>query len=263
MPALALTATLMPGPPLPGLVVDTPRAQAFGREIRQRAGDAELGAIAADLGRKSAALQDLLSGDPSGLGCTGLRQVLRWAFATRRRADRIVDALGPRRLAAAIAGLLDADAPLTERVDRFSCGWPKLPGGPAGRLAAELAGELLHFTAPDRYWLWARWTWDPGADSGAVALVTTGGPRSPSTTGLGAAYVQVGQGTAVVEATGKAAGFIPPGLGLFETDVFLAGVYAVHMSTVLRLRLSREFTRVVPPLPQLVRRLLGVNQLGG
>ena len=42
------------GRALPGPVVDTPRAQ-FRREIRQRAGDAELWAIAGELGLKAAA----------------------------------------------------------------------------------------------------------------------------------------------------------------------------------------------------------------
>ena len=43
-----------------------------------------------------------------------------------------------------------------------------------------------------------------------------------------------------------------------RTDVFLACVYAVYMYTVLRLRMTQEFNRIVPELPDLVRRLLGV-----
>ena len=38
----------------------------------------------------------------------------------------------------------------------------------------------------------------------------------------------------------------------------LACVYAVYMYTVLRLRMTQEFNRIVPELPDLVRRLLGV-----
>ena len=48
---------------------------------------------------------------------------------------------------------------------------------------------------------------------------------------------------------------------LFGADVFLASVYAVSMYTLLRMRMSREFNRVVPALPDLVRRLLGVYYL--
>jgi hypothetical protein len=68
---------------------------------------------------------------------------------------------------------------------------------------------------------------------------------------------------AFVEETGKAAGFTTVGPGLFGADVFLAAVYAVTMYTVLRMRMTREFNRVVPPLPDLVRRLLGVYHVGG
>jgi len=35
------------------------------------------------------------------------------------------------------------------------------------------------------------------------------------------------------------------------------------MYTILQMRMTREFNRVVPPLPQLVRRLLGVYHLEG
>jgi hypothetical protein len=33
-------------------------------------------------------------------------------------------------------------------------------------------GELLHFTYPDRYWLWTRWMWDPRTETGSLRLVT-------------------------------------------------------------------------------------------
>ena len=90
-----------------GPVVDTPSALEFQREIMDRTSEAELQGIAADLERKSSALRDLLSGEPSSWDRATLRQVLRWLFATPRRADSILDSIGPQRLAAAIAGLLD------------------------------------------------------------------------------------------------------------------------------------------------------------
>ena len=43
--------------------------------------------------------------------------------------------------------------------------------------------------------------------------------------------------------------------------MFLAAVYGVYMFTVLRMRMTQEFTRLVPPLPDLIRRLLGVYHL--
>ena len=102
-----------------GPVVDTPSALEFEREIMGRASEAELQGIAVDLGRKSEALQDLLSAGPSRLDGPALRQVLRWVFATRRKADQILGSVGAKPLAAAIAGLLDEAAPVAERIDRF------------------------------------------------------------------------------------------------------------------------------------------------
>ena len=67
---------------------------------------------------------------------------------------------------------------------------------------------------------------------------------------------------AFVNETGKQVGFTDLGTGaLFGVDVFLACVYSVYMYTVLRLRMTQEFNRIVPELPDLVRRLLGVHRL--
>lgn len=245
-----------------GPVVDTPSALEFEREILGRTTEAELQGIGADLGRKSEALRDLLCGGPSRLDEAALRQVLGWVFATRRQADQILGSVGAKPLAGAIGGLLAEGLPVAERIDRFDAA---LAGcgplaGPAGPLC-DLPGELLHFTSPDRYWLWTRWIWAPGARTGALALVTTDGADLSEGTTRGAVYLTVGRALAFVEETGKAAGFTAAAPSLFGTDIFLASVYAVTMYTVLRARLSREFNRVVPPLPDLVRRLLGVNHL--
>ena len=51
------------------------------------------------------------------------------------------------------------------------------------------------------------------------------------------------------------------GRGLFGTDVFLACVYAVYMYTVFRVKLSQEFNRILPELPELVQRVLGVQRV--
>ncbi len=238
-----------------GPVVDTPSAQEFQREIASRVSAGELAAIAADLDRKSRALRELLAPGAAPLDRAALRQVLRWVFATRRRADAILDAAGPEGLGAAIAALLDPAAPVTGRVDAFAAFAAGLPGG-----GFDLAGELLHFTDPGRYWLWTRWVWDPATETGALRLVTTDdidlAGASPGET-----YLTVGRATAFVDETGKAAGFTGAGPGLFGADVFLAAVYGVYLFTVLRMRMTQEFTRLVPPLPDLMRRLLGVRHL--
>ncbi|NKQ54388.1 hypothetical protein HFP15_15995 [Amycolatopsis sp. K13G38] len=240
---------------MPGPVVDTPSAQEFLREISEKMPMAELGTIAADVERKSRLLRDLLA-EPRALDRAGLRLVLRNVFATRRKADRILDEVTPERLAAAIDDLLHAKGGLVQRFDRFDAVLARFADP-----AFDLPGELLHFAFPDRYWLWTRWIWDPRVETGALRLVVTDDVDLDGGTSRGETYLSVGQAMAFVDETGKAAGFTAAGPGLFGTDVFLAAVYGVYLYTVLRMRMTQEFNRVVPPLPDLVRRLLGVYRL--
>ena len=238
-----------------GQVVDTPAANEFMREILERVSLDELSAVADDLARKSAAMRALVGDDPSGMDEADLRRLLRWSFSSRRKADRILATVEPAALAAAVGDLLDGTGSLSTRFARFDellVDWPEA--------AFDLPGELLHFVQPDRYWLWTRWMWDPEAETGSLRLVTmdevdlTGGSR-------GDTYLAVGRAVAFVEETGKAAGFTTMGQGLFGTDVFLASVYGVYMYTVLRMRMTQEFNKIVPPLGDLVRRLLGVHHM--
>lgn len=239
-----------------GAVVDTPSAREFEQEIASQVGTADLAAIAGDLDRKSRSLRELLAPGADQLDRAALRQVLRWVFATRRRADAILDEAGPERLGAAIAGLLDPAVPVTARFnqfDSFAAGLPA-PG-------YDLASELLHFTDPGRYWLWTRWLWDPVTATGALSLVTTDDIDLSEGASPGEMYLTVGRATAFLDETGKAVGFTGAGPGLLGADVFLAATYGVYMFTVLRMRMTQEFTRLVPPLPDLIRRLLGVYHL--
>ncbi len=241
-----------------GPVVDTPSAQEFQREILGRIAADELAAIAIDLERKSRAMRELLLPDPARLDRAALRHVLRLIFATRRKADQILDEVGPDRFGAAVASLLDGSEEPAVRFDRFDSVLASHRDS-----GFDLPAELLHFTYPDQYWLWTRWIWDPRTETGALGLVTTDDVDLTDGSSRGAVYLTVGQAMAFVDETGKAAGFTAAGPGLFGTDVFLAAVYGIYMYTVLRMRMTREFNRLVPPLPDLIRRLLGVYHLEG
>jgi len=236
--------------------VDTPSALEFQREISDRISAAELAAIGADLERKSRALHELLASGASRLDRAALRQVLRWIFAARRHADQILDAIGPQRLAQGIDQLLDHRDDPAQRVDRFDTLLADI-----GSPRFDLPGELLHFTFPDQYWLWTRWLWNPDTGTGALRLVTTDEVNLTDGASRGGIYLTVGRATAFVSETGQAAGFTTAAPGLLGTDVFLAAVYGVYMYTVLQMRMTREFNRLLPPLPDLVRRLLGVYHL--
>ncbi len=237
-----------------GQVVDTQSAEEFMRETLENVSRDELISVAALLDTKSAGFSSLLGspGRARTLSRADLRRVLRSVFATRRKADAILDGVGPEQFGAAVDDLIHGPGVVTERFAAFDAVMADFPDP-----GFDLPSELLHFTAPDRWWLWTRWMWDPRAGTGALPLVTVeefdfDAPNRAE------GYLRVGEAMAFVNETGKAVGFTDLGSGLFGADVFLACVYAVYMYTVLRLRMTQEFNRIVPELPDLVRRLLGV-----
>ncbi len=155
-----------------------------------------------------------------------------------------------------MAPALGGRAPVQERFQAFVDGLAPLPQ----HLAFDLGSECLHYTDPSAYWLWTRWIWDPHARTGALPLVTMHGFELDGAS-AGATYMRVGEATAFVHETGQAAGFTRIGRGDFGTDVYLACVYGVYVYTTVRIRMTQEFNRVIPPLPELCRRLLGVHRL--
>ena len=63
--------------------------------------------------------------------------------------------------------LLNGEAPTPVRVANFVQKVNALDT----RLALELASGLLHNTAPNDYWLWTRWLWDPTTGTGILPLL--------------------------------------------------------------------------------------------
>lgn len=240
---------------VPGASLDVLTAGEFLSEVLARVERPTLEQISRELEAKHRLFAELMAdGRASRLDGTGARQVLRAVFATRRRADEIVTEVGAERLQGAIAALLDGSGSVAERFERFD-----EVLSPFSDAAFDLPGELLHFTYPDRYWLWTRWMWDPRIETGSLRLVTSD-DLDLSAEGRGKGYLRVGQAIALVHEMGRAAGLVT-GEELLGTDVFLACVYGIYMYTVLRMRMTQEFNRIVPELPDLVRRLLGVRHL--
>jgi len=243
-------------------VVDTTSASEFMAETMEKVSTEELGRIVALLEIKSAEFSSRLAepGAARALDADELRGLLLLVFSARRKADAILSVVGPARLAAAIDDLLHGPLTLPERVLAFDdVVYADFPDQ-----GFDLPGELLHFSFPDRYWLWSRWMWDPRTETGSLALVTAD-DYDLFAPDRGAAYVRVGEAVTFVNGTGRQVGFTAFGgagrTDLFGADVFLACVYAVYMYTVLRLRMTQEFNKIVPELPDLVRRLLGVHRL--
>jgi len=238
-----------------GQVVDTESAQEFMREALGKITEAEQNAIAGELEIKHARFHDLLS-RPRRLSAEELRFLFRAIFSTRRRSRDWLDGPVAGELPTWIDELLRADAPVEQRFQTF---YDRLDGFP-DTLRHDLASELLHFTFPDDYWLWTRWVWDRNTRTGALPLVTLEEYELSGET-AGETYLRVGRATAFVHETGKAAGFTRIGQGAFGVDVYLACVYGVYVFTTVRMRMTQEFNRVIPPLPELCRRFLGVYRM--
>lgn len=233
-----------------GQVVDTPSAAEFMGEVLERISATELSAITGELAHKHARMTEALRAGPPDEA--GVRAILRLVFSTRRRVTTLIDTLGVAELGGAMFELVWGTDPIDTRWNAFDrvC-------SPLAELTVDLPGELLHFTRPGEYWLWTRWILDPAIGTGALPLVTMDEVELDAPD-RGQTYLLVGRATAFVSETARATGFTPQQGGPFDVDVFLAAVYGIYMYTVLRMRMTQEFTRLIPELPALIRRLLGV-----
>ncbi len=239
-------------------VVDSEAAMEFIKEATKVASGSELEDIGRRLEAKSRLFREILAEDRLGdLDEAALRRLLGSIFSLRRKAGRLLRATDLGTLRGELGALLYGEGPVTARFDRFV----EQVRGLERAMIVALASETLHYTDPGRYWLWTHWIWNPQSGTGALPLVTREAVDLKAASD-GEVYEKVGRALAVVNAHGHASGFSRSGRGLFGTDVFLACVYAVYMFTVFRVKLSNEFNRILPELPELVQRVLGVRTVG-
>lgn len=240
-----------------GQVVDTETAQEFMRQALEMLQLPEMEGIAQELEDKSRRFKGALAPDVvRDLPDERLRGLLRTIFATRRRADDMIATIGAEALRIELHYLLHGREPIAARIDRFDDALAAIE--PAIR--RDIAGEALHFYDPDRHWMWTRWMWDPDLRTGALPLVTMQ-EFDLQGASAGQTYLKVGTAIAFVNQTGRAVGFTRYGSEAFGIDVYLACVYGIYLYTITRLRMTQEFNKVIPPLPQLVRRLLGTHRM--
>ena len=238
-------------------VVDKPSAVEFMREALVKITEEDIGQVSDLLAAKHRELAPFLAEDALARGnAEAVRPILARMFAARRRSDELLTAVGAPALAAALRDLLYGPGRVETRFRAFD----EAMDGIEAPVRRDLAGESLHFLDPDRHWLWSRWMWDPETMTGSLPLVMVDefdfdGPDA------GAVYLRVGAATASVIATSRELGFQRMGSSPFAVDVYLAAIYGIYLYTVTRLRMTQEFNRVIPQLPDLVRRLLGVKHL--
>lgn len=238
-------------------VVDTLTAKELMEEALKKISEDEVASIIRELGDKSRRFQSLLSKESlTQSGENDMRRVLQSVFCTRRKTNSILQQYPTDVLKTYVSELLYGSDSIENRFNAFCS---KL-GSLDQQIQFDLASELLHFIYPDTYWLWTKWMWDPRAKTGSLALVTMKDFELQRPT-LGETYLRVGEAVVFVTNVGEAAGFQKQGKGLFGTDVYLALVYGIYIYTILKMRMTQEFNKVVPQLPELVRRLLGVYWL--
>ena len=237
-------------------VVDTESAKEFMREALEKVDHEELLGICADVERKSEWFRERLAPDVlDKASADDYLELLARIFATRRKRQDVLERHGVENLRRWTAELLYGDSDVQTRFTAFTAHIE----GFDNTLSRDFASELLHFTDPDRYWLWTRWMWDPRTRIGALALVTHAAYDFGGEDG-GEVYMRVGEAMAFVHQVGEAAEFQTLSKSIFGTDVFLSSVYVVYVYTVLRLRMTQEFNKVVPGLSEFSRRLLGVHE---
>ncbi len=238
-------------------LIDIGAAKEFMKETLERVSREELVSIAADLDAKSRLFQQYLHPDRiHQLNNAEVEEILRTIFVVRRRIKQIIKTNPHENLKESMSILLYGDREIEDRFQDFINSLDGLELD----LKTELAGEILHFTKPEMYWLWGRWMWDPEKKTGAIPLVTTEGFDLQGES-QGEVYMKVGKGVAFVHSIGEAADFQFISRTLFGTDVFLSCVYVVYAYTILRMRMTQEFNKVMPGLPEFSRRLLGVLKL--
>jgi len=180
--------------------------------------------------------------------------------SARRHAQALHASLQPERVNAAAQLLLFGSRPSARRVADFVSTLELRDQ----RLGLELATGLLHFLQPEGHWLWMRWMWDAKNNTGILPLLA-GSVRNLLADDMAQGYVNVGSVTAMsfrfAEGTGLLTSDLTdhPERSPFAVDAFLACAYCVYMYGITSWRLSREFHRLLPSLPKLARRLLGIR----
>ena len=238
-------------------VVDSESALEFMKEATKLATSAELENIGQKLEDKSNLFNSILNPeDIATMSEDDFKKVVGKIFSIRRKSKRLLKANGFENLRNKMNALLYGDDPIENRFNQFVDSIENIEE----KMRINFASELLHFTHPKKYWLWTNWIWDPDANTGALPLVVQEDVDLLSETN-GGIYRKVGEAIIFVNVVGHAKSFSSMGRGLFGTDVLLACVYAVYMYTVFKVKLSQEFNRILPELPELTQRVLGVHNL--
>lgn len=235
-------------------LIDMEAAKEFMKETLAKVEKQNLIDIADALEEKSLLFQQTLAEDKlKKISEEELNVIFKRIFSIRRKQDKLYGQISFDQLKPAIYDLLYGSDKIDHRFQRFI----DLLGELDTPLKYDLASELLHFTFPDRYWLWSRWMWDPKNKTGAIPLVTSE-EFDLEGKNISEVYMKVGKGVAFVHSVAESAEFQFINRSLFGTDVYLSCVYIIYSYTILQLKMTKEFNEVMPGMTEFSRRLLGV-----
>jgi len=235
-------------------LIDIEAAREFMKETLAKVDKLALVDIANTLERKSMLFQKTLSKDrlPT-IAKEEFDSVLDKIFSVRRKKDKLYEINSFVDIKSSVYDLLHGTDKIDDRFQIFFDGLGELDV----TLKYDLAGELLHFSFPEKYWLWSRWMWDPKNKTGAIPLVTSEGFDLEGKK-ISETYMKVGKGVAFVHSVAESAEFQFINRSLFGTDVYLSCVYIIYAYTILQMKMTKEFNEVMPGLTEFSRRLLGV-----
>ncbi len=183
-----------------------------------------------------------------------LSLIFKKVFATNRKIKLMFEKYSLEEYKKNIYELLYSDIELQDRFQNFIDVFPDLNIN----LRYDLASELLHYSKPEKYWLWNRWLWDPKINTGALPLVVSEDFKLAATT-YGDMYMNVGKAVVFVHTMAEAVEFQFINRSLFGTNVYLSCVYVIYAFTVFKIKMTDEFNKVMPPISEFSKRILGVH----
>jgi len=182
-----------------------------------------------------------------------LKEIFKRIFIVKRKSKMLLETYSFKQYKEGIENLLYGNGGVEQRFQSFMDSFNKLDEF----IRYDAAGEILHYTNPDKYWLWSRWLWDPKVNTGALLLVTNEEFDMNANT-YGEMYMNVGKAVAFVHSMAESAEFQFINRSLFGTDVYLSCVYVIYAYTVLKIKMTDEFNKVMPRLSEFSRRILGI-----
>ena len=236
--------------------IDLETSYEFIKEIYNNIVPEEFQQVIKDLEQKEAFFQSFLIKDKLlKLSKQELTQLTSKMFTTKRLSKRWEDDHYEKFQSYTYELLYGSDS-FEDRFEKF-CSYVKK--NLKMKKAYEVASEMLSFNEPDKYHLWSSFMWNPETDTGSLSLVFNDKDFLQNVPTLVELYEIVGQAQEKLKESSKELGIEVTGTAnKFDVPVFLGAVYTIYLFTVTRVRMTNEFTTILPTRLELLKRLFGI-----